>query len=489
MARQDTPRSARPGSTASASSPAPSDALLERLFSLSARGSDVATEVRAGLTTFMVMSYIIVVNAGILSTGATISGQSVPFASLVTSTCLVAGLMCAAMGLYANLPFAMAPGMGLNAAVAFQLMVGMNYSFAEAMGVIALEGIIITILVLTGLRQAIIRALPVPLKLAIGAGIGLFLFAIGAYQAGLFVVPLGATQGGTVPPPTAGALGNFMAPPTLFAIFGLVLTAVLMHLRVKGALLFGILLTTIVGVVVHMSLRVPLSVVPEKLQLPAQIFSTPDLSNIGSGIVGLSFLTRGGANALLAGLLATLSIMLSDFFDTAGTFTALGTEAGLVDDNGNLRESEDRAYLVDSVGAFAGGALGASSATTYIESGAGIAEGGRTGLTSVVVAIPFLLAMWLANVFAIVPPEATAGALMIVGLLMMAATAAEIPWKNLAVGLPALFALMLMPLTWSITNGIGAGVILYTILHARSATWPLWVVSAAFAVYFVTGTR
>ncbi|MCC7367587.1 MAG: NCS2 family permease [Chloroflexi bacterium] len=491
MARQKRSGSTRQrrGEAAAPSRPVGPDTLLERLFKLTARGTDVATEVRAGLTTFMVMSYIIVVNAGIISTGAAIAGQNVTFSALVTSTCLVAGLMCAAMGLVANLPFAMAPGMGLNAVVAFQLMVGMQYSFSEAMGVIALEGIIITILVLTGLRQAIIRALPVPLKLAIGAGIGLFLFAIGAYEAGLFVVPLGATQGGTVPPPTAGALGNFLAPPTLYAVFGLVLTAVLMHQRVHGALLIGILLTTAVGIVVHLTLRVPLSVIPDKLQLPSQLISVPDLSNFGSGIVGLSFLGRGGANALLAGLLATLSIMLSDFFDTAGTFTALGTEAGLVDDNGNLRENEDKAYLIDSIGALAGGVFGSSSATTYIESGAGIAEGGRTGLTTVVVAIPFLLAMLLSPIFAVVPQEATAGALMIVGLLMMAATAAEIPWKNLAVGLPALFALMMMPLTWSITNGIGAGVILYTLLNARAAALPLWIVSAAFVVYFVIGTR
>jgi AGZA family xanthine/uracil permease-like MFS transporter len=465
------------------------DSTLERIFHLTARGTDVPTEVRAGLTTFMVMSYIIVVNAVIITGGAQIAGQNVTFPSVVTSTCLVAGIMCAAMGLWANLPFALAPGMGLNAVVAYQLMVGARYTFAEAMGVIVLEGIIITILVLTGLRQAVVRSLPVPLKLAIGAGIGLFLFAIGAYEAGFFVVPIGATQGGTVQPPTAGALGNFMAPSTIFAIFGLIVTAILMHLRVQGALLIGILATTVVGIIVHLAMGVQLSVIPGKLELPQQIFSVPDLSNVGSGLFGLSFLTRGGGDALLAGLLATLSIMLSDFFDTAGTFTALGTEAGLVDDNGNLREHEDRAYLVDSVGAALGGAAGSSSATTYIESGAGIAEGGRTGLTAVVVAVPFFLAMWLGNLFAIVPPEATAGALMIVGLLMIAATAAEIPWKDLSVGLPALFALMLMPLTWSITNGIGAGVILYTLLHARSATLPLWIVSAAFVVYFVIGTH
>ncbi|MFN8637289.1 MAG: NCS2 family permease [Chloroflexota bacterium] len=486
--RGTTDLSGRGPSTTSGYSAAASDSFFERQFHLSARGTDIPTEVRAGLTTFMVMSYIIVVNSVIITGGAQIAQQNVSFAAIVTSTCLVAGLMCAAMGLWANLPFALAPGMGLNAVVAFQLMVGLKYTFAEAMGVILLEGVIITILVITGLRQAVLRALPVPLKLAIGAGIGLFLFAIGAYEAGFFVVPLGATQGGTVQPPTAGALGNFLAPPTVFAVFGLLVTAVLMHLRVRGALLVGILLTTVLGVVVHLAGGVQLSVIPGKLELPPQVFSAPDLSNIGSGVMGLGFLARGG-NVLLAGLLATLSIMLSDFFDTAGTFTALGTEAGLVDDNGNLREHEDRAYLVDSLGALVGGLAGSSSATTYIESGAGIAEGGRTGLTAVVVAIPFFLAVFLGNLFAIVPPEATAGALMIVGLLMIAATAAEIPWKDLSVGLPALFALMLMPLTWSITNGIGAGVVLYTLLHIRTAALPLWIVSLAFLVYFAIGTH
>ena len=474
--------------TTSAAAPTGSS-WLERHFNLSGRGTDPGTEVRAGLTTFMVMSYIIVVNAAILTTGAGIAGQEVAFAAVVTSTCLVAGLLTLAMGFWANLPFALAPGMGINAVVAFQLMVGMRYTWAEAMGVILLEGIIITVLVLTGLRQRVLHALPVALKLAIGAGIGLFLFAIGAYEAGLYVVPLGATQGGTVPPPTAGALGNFTAPPVLYAIFGLILTAVLLHRRVKGALLLGILVTTVVGMIVQPAIGQSLSVAPNKLALPSQWVSLPDLRYLGVGLGGLSFLGKAGGAVLLAGLLATLSIMLSDFFDTAGTFTALGTEAGLVDDEGRLREHEDRAYLVDSLGAAAGGFAGSSSATTYIESGAGIAEGGRSGLTSVVTAIPFLLAMWLANVFAVVPPEATAGALMLVGLLMLAATASEIPWKDFSLGLPALFTLMLMPLTWSISNGIGAGVILYTLLNARRAGPLLWIVSAAFVVYFALGVR
>ena len=467
------------------------DTMLERLFRLRLRGSDVGTEVRAGLTTFMVMAYIIVLNAVIITTGAGIAGQDVVFPAVVTSTCLVAGLMCLAMGLWANLPFAMAPGMGLNAVVAFQLMVGMKYTFAEAMGVILLEGIIITVLVLTGLRQLVLRALPFSLKLAIGAGIGLFLFSIGAYEGGLYTVPpyVPLDAGGARPPDTAGMLGNFLAPATLYAIFGLVLTAALMRARIKGALLIGILVTTLVGVILHLALRLPLSTIPGKLELPAQVVSAPDFRYLGIGVLGLSFLTKGSVAAVLAGLLATLSVMLSDFFDTAGTFTALGSEAGLVDKEGNLRDNEDRAYLVDSLGAAAGGLVGSSSATTYIESGGGIAEGGRTGLTAVVGAMPFLLAMFFSGIFAIVPPEATAGALMIVGLLMLAATAAEIPWKDFSVGLPALFALMLMPLTWSITNGIGAGVILYTLLHVRTAGWPLWIVSLVFVVYFALGTH
>jgi AGZA family xanthine/uracil permease-like MFS transporter len=329
----------------------------------------------------------------------------------------------------------------------------------------------------------------VALKLAIGAGIGLFIFAIGAYEAGFYTVPLGATQGGTVAPPTAGVLGNFTAAPVIYAVLGLLLTTYLMHARVKGAILIGILATTLIGVIVHLALRVPLSVVPGKLELAGSLLSAPDFRYVGIGVLGLGFLTKGGSGLILAGILAVLSIMLSDFFDTAGTFTALGSEASLVDDEGNLRENEDRAYVVDSLGALMGGVVGSSSATTYIESAAGIAEGGRTGLTSVVTAIPFVIAMVFANVFAIVPQEATAGALMVVGVLMLAAVGSEIPWRDFSLALPALFTLMLMPLTWSITNGIAGGVVLYTLLNWRHAGVVLWVLSVAFVLYVVLGTK
>lgn len=463
--------------------------VLERWFHLTARRTDVATEVRAGLTTFMVMSYIIIVNPVILTTGATIAGLDVSFAAVVTSTCLVAALMTLAMGWWANVPFALAPGLGINAVVAFQLMVGLKYTFAEAMGVIVLEGLIITILVLTGLRQRVLHALPLALKLAIGAGIGLFIFSIGAYEAGFYAVPLSATQGGTVPPPTAGVLGNFLAPSVIYAVVGLLLTTYLMQRRVKGAILIGILATTVIGLIGHAVLRVPLSAIPGKLELAGPLVSAPDFRYVGVGVLGLSFLTRGGTALILAGVLATLSIMLSDFFDTAGTLTALGTEAGLADENGNLRENEDRAYVADSLGALMGGVVGSSSATTYIESAAGIAEGGRTGLSSVVTAIPFLIAMVFANLFAIVPQEATAGALMVVGVLMLAAVGSEIPWRDFSLALPALFTLMLMPLTWSITNGIAGGVLLYTLLNWRRAGVVLWILSILFVLYIALGTR
>jgi adenine/guanine/hypoxanthine permease len=292
-----------------------------------------------------------------------------------------------------------------------------------------------------------------------------------------------------MPPPTAGALGNFDTPPVLYAIFGLVLTVMLMQQRVKGAILLGILVTTLVGLVLHLGLGIALSVVPGKLQLNGPVVSAPDFQYVGIGLFGLSFLTRGGMSLILAGILATLSIMLSDFFDTAGTFTALGKEAGLLDDEGNLRHNEQRAYLVDSVGALSGGCVGASSATTYIESAGGIAEGGRTGLTAVVTAIPFLVAMVFANVIALVPQEATAGALMVVGVLMLAAVGQEIPWRDFSVALPALFTLMLMPLTWSITNGIAAGVVLYVLLNLRRTNATMLVLAAAFVLYLVFGTK
>ncbi|HEY3082029.1 MAG TPA: NCS2 family permease [Chloroflexota bacterium] len=464
--------------------PAPTDGFLERTFALTARGTTVGTEVRAGLTTFMVMSYIIVVNAVILTTGTQIAGQNLPFTAVVTATCLTAGLLTLLMGLWANFPLALAPGMGLNSVVAFQLVAGQGLPWQAAMGVIFLEGVIITLLVLTGFREAVMTALPHSLKMAIGGGIGLFLLAIGAYEGGLFRVPVEVGQTIQMPPPTAGALGNLVSPPTVLAIVGLLVTAWLLARGVKGGLLIGILLTTVVGMIWHYGTGAAVSTVPGKAVLPAQWISLPDFGTLGAGL-NLEVFVRLG---VLAALLTILAIMLSDFFDTLGTVVAVGKEANLLDEQGRPPHL-DRILLVDSLGAALGGAAGSSSNTCFIESAAGVAEGGRTGLAAVVTAIPFFLAMFLANVFAIVPPEATAAALIIVGFFMMAAVGREIPWTSIEEGLPALLTLTIMPLTWSITNGIGVGIVLYVFLKAVNgklrAVHPLmWVAAAAFVIYF-----
>jgi AGZA family xanthine/uracil permease-like MFS transporter len=397
---------------------------------------------------------------------------------------LTAGLLTLAMGLWANFPLALAPGMGLNSVVAFQLIVGQGLPWPVAMGVIFLEGVIITILVLTGFREAVMTALPHSLKMAIGGGIGLFLLAIGAYEGGLFRVPVQVGQTVQMPPPTAGALGNLVAPPTVLAIVGLLLTGWLLARGVRGGLLIGILLTTVVGMVWHYATGAAVSTQPGKAVLPETWLSLPDFRTLGAGLNVEVFVQLG----FLAALLTILAIMLSDFFDTLGTVVAVGKEANLLDERGRPPHL-DRILIVDSLGAAVGGAAGSSSNTCYIESAAGVAEGGRTGLTSVATAVPFFLAMFLANILAVVPPEATAAALIIVGFFMMAAVGREIPWASIEEGLPALLTLTVMPLTWSITNGIGAGIVLYVFLKAvngklRELHPVMWLAAAAFVIYF-----
>ena len=458
----------------------PADSWLERTFELTARGANVGTEIRAGLTTFMVMAYIIVVNAVILTT----TSPDLPFTAVVTATCLTAGILTLAMGLWANFPLALAPGMGLNAVVAFQLVGGLGLPWQAAMGVIFLEGVIITILVLTGFRESVMRALPTSLKMATGGGIGLFLLAIGAYEGGLFRVPVTVGQTVQFAPPTAGALGNLVAPPTVLALIGLAVTGWMLARGVKGGMLLGILITTVIGMIWRFATGVEVSTQPGKAVLPAQLISLPDFSTLGAGL-NLQVFAQVG---FLIALLTILAIMLSDFFDTLGTVVAVGKEANLLDEQGRPPRLE-RILLVDSLGAALGGAGGSSSNTSYIESGAGVAEGARTGLASVATAIPFFLAMFLGNLFAIVPPEATAAALIIVGFYMMAAVAREIPWGSIEEGLPALLTLTIMPLTWSITNGIGAGIVLYAFLKvangkARELHPLMWVATVAFVIYF-----
>jgi AGZA family xanthine/uracil permease-like MFS transporter len=450
---------------------------LEGFFRFAERGTDLATEVRAGLTTFMVMAYIIFVNPIVLGYVGVpgLEGKGLPFAATLTVTCLTAGVLSIAMGLTTNYPFALAPGMGLNAVVAFELVAGRGLTWPQAMTVVFLEGAAITLLVLTRFREAVMDAVPVGLKQAIGVGIGFFIAFIGFFTSGFVVKPA------TGPLPVG--LGPMTGLPIAVFLVGFVLTAWLIARRVRGALLLGILLTTLLGIVLNGALAgwkgFP---TPGAAQIPAAIVQLPDFSTFGRLDFGL--VAKLG---LVTAVLATFSIMLSDFFDTMGTIIGVGGKAGFLDRQGRL-PGAGRVLLVDSLGAAAGGFANASSNTTYIESAAGVAEGARTGLASVVVGVLFLLAMFFAPLASVIPAQATAPALILVGFYMMG-LAREIPWDDYEEAIPAFVTMLAMPFTWSITNGIGAGFVTWAaikVLNGKGASvhWMVYAAAGAFVVYF-----
>jgi len=447
--------------------------MLERFFDLRARGTNAGTEVLAGVTTFMVMAYIIFVNPAILNFSGIkdLQGLGPGFAPTLAATCLVAGVMTVLMGLLSNYPFAVASGMGLNAVVAFQLIVGMKLPWSAAMGVIFLEGVAITILVLTGFREAVMDAIPISLKRAIGVGIGLFILFIGLYSGGL------VKQG---PPGVPVTLGDLNSLSVLVTLIGLFLTVSLMALRVKGALLIGILLTTVVAIVVNAASGYTAFTIPGVAVVPSKILAWPDFSTFGRGL-DISVFWRAG---VMAAVLTIFSIMLADFFDTMGTVIGIAGEAGWLDEKGKLPRL-NRILLVDSLAAAFGGLASASSATTYIESAAGVSEGGRTGLTSVVTGLLFFLALFFSPVAGVVPPQATAAALIVVGFLMCSIVK-DIPFGDFEEGFPALMALVVMPFTYSITNGIGAGFVIYAFIKLiRGKAYELHGMMVATAVAFV----
>lgn len=427
---------------------------LDSFFKLSERGTSVGTEVRAGVTTFLVMSYIIFVNPSILSA----AGFDAP--AVAAGTALMAGLLTILMGVVANYPIAMAAGLGINAAVAFGLVLGNGLTPAGAMGVIVLEGLIVAALVVVGLREAIMNAVPMALKRAIGVGIGLFILFIG------FV------NGGLIAP--GEPIVQFVFPNSLGAaltLIGLFITLVLYARKVPGALVISILLTAAIGLIIGVT------------SWPETFTATPSFATLGQFDLGNVFTTLG----LVAAALTIFSFMLTDFFDTMGTATALVEQAGLTDEEGNIPEV-GKLLFVDSIGAAAGGAAGVSSNTSYIESAAGIAEGGRTGLTSVVVGVLFLAAIFVSPIAGLVSAEATAPVLILVGFLM-SGLIKGIDFEDIEDGFPALLTIVLMPLTFSITVGIGAGFVTYTALKVirgkAGEVHPLmWVVTLAFVIYF-----
>ncbi|HVD13593.1 MAG TPA: NCS2 family permease, partial [Actinomycetota bacterium] len=402
---------------------------LDAYFHISERGSTVERELRGGLATFFTMAYIVVLNPLILGGAQDAGGQRLDLGQLTTSTALVAAVMTLLMGVWGRYPFAIAAGLGLNAVVAFQLASQM--SWPDAMGLVVLEGLLITLLVLTGLRTAVMDAIPLALKQSIGVGIGLFIAFIGLVDAG-FVrrIPDAA---GTVVPVELGIGGRLMGWPTVVFCFGLLLTIVLVARRVRGAILLSIVATTIFAIIVNAIADVPPRVdaagnvtptgwgltVP---RLPDSLVGSPDF-----GLVGNFSLTGGFVEAgVLVAVLFVFTLMLSDFFDTMGTVIGVGNEAGLLDREGRL-PGISNVLLVDSVAAAAGGAASCSSNTTYIESAAGVGEGARTGLASVVTALLFVVALFLTPLVEVVPYEAASPVLVVVGFLLMVQVR-HIPW-------------------------------------------------------------
>lgn len=465
---------------------------LDSYFKISSRGSSVAQEVRGGVVTFLTMAYIIVLNPIILAgvadaDGKFLGGGSEPgsgFATIAVVTALVAGVITILMGVVANFPLALATGLGLNAFVAYS--VASEMTWADAMGLVVLEGLIILVLVLTGFRKLVFDAIPRQLKTAIAVGIGLFITFIGLVDAG-FV----RTSGIAAPPVGLGIGGNLAGWPVLVFCIGLLLMITLYSRGIPGAILIGIVATTILAGIVQAitdtgagggdptskgwNLNVP--------EWPDKIFAKPDFGLLGD------FNLLGGFDraGFVTAILLVFTLLLADFFDTMGTMTAIGAEAGLNDEDGTP-EGAQKILVVDSLAAAAGGAAGISSNTSYIESAAGVGDGARTGLASVVTGVLFLLSTFAAPLVEHIPSEAAVPALVVVGFLMMSQIK-NITWDDNEIAIPAFLTIVLMPFTYSITAGIGAGFIAYTVLKtvrgkAAEVHALLWLISALFVLYF-----
>ncbi len=461
---------------------------LDRYFSISARGSTVEREIRGGIATFFTMAYIVVLNPLIIGTVPDADGRTLGIPTVAAVTALVAAVMTLAMGVVGRYPFAVATGLGLNVFVTYSIATKM--SWADAMGLVVLEGLVIALLVLTGVRTAVFTAIPTHLKTAISVGIGLFIAFIGLVDAG-FVRRIPDVAGTTVPV-QLGATGQLRGWPTVVFVVGLLLTAVLVARRVRGAILLGIVATTLFALAVEAAFSIgpnapdadnPSGWALNVPRLPDAVVLAPDLSLVGDFSLFGGFARVG----VVAALLLVFTLMLADFFDTMGTVVGVGVEAGLLDEQGRLPGS-DRVLLVDSLAAAAGGAASASSATTYIESAAGVGDGARTGLASVVTGALFLLALLFTPLVQVVPFEAASPALVVVGFLLITQIR-TIDFDDYAVAIPAFLTIVVMPFTYSITNGIGAGFVSYAVLkaaqgRARDVHPLLWVVAGLFVVYF-----
>ena len=503
--------------------------MLDSYFKIKERGSTVGREIRGGFVTFFTMAYIVALNPLILggskdSTGAYLGGGEFHgnFAAIAAMTALMAGILTILMGAVANFPLALATGLGLNTFVAVGIASKMTW--ADAMGLIVLEGIIITILVLTGFRTAVFRAVPQQLKIAISVGIGLFITLIGLVDSGF------VRRTGTGPVPvTLGDNGNLVGWPVVVFGIGLLLMIVLLVRKTKGAIFISIVATTIIAVVVEKAFKIGTNYLPAGVAsgilkdgklppdmkgfilsgdtvapvdlgkyvnpkgwglnvpaIPHDIVAKPDFSLFGKFDLFGGFHVNGVT--VIGAILIVFTLLLSDFFDTVGTVTAIGTEAGLIDAQGNV-PNNNKILFVDSVAAAAGGVGSISSNTSYIESASGVGEGARTGLASIVTGTLFLLTTFLAPLVAVIPYEAATPALIIVGFLMMSQIK-DLEWSDLGIGIPAFLTMILMPFTYNISVGIGAGFISHVVIRvvqgrSKEVHALLYLVSGLFVVYFL----
>jgi AGZA family xanthine/uracil permease-like MFS transporter len=447
----------------------PPTGFLERRFRLAERRSSVRSEVLGGLATFLTMSYILFVNPAILS------AADMPFTAVAVATAIASCVATLAMGLFTNLPFALAPGLGINAVVAFDIVLGRGLEWPVAMSIIVIEGLIALVLVLAGLRGAIMRAVPLELKLAIGVGIGLFITLVGLREGGIVVNN----------PATGIGLGDLTGGPPLIALGGIAVAAVLVARRVRGAVIIGVISACVLGLIFGV------------LDGPDGVVDVPgsdDFSTIGDGVDPSNL-----ADALTVALIPVIfALFMTDFFDTIGTAVAVGRSGGLTDERGEM-EGTDRLLVVDSAAASFGGAMGTSSVTTYVESGAGVAEGARTGLSSLVVAALFALAILFTPIIALVGQDVQVGeetfihpaiapALVMVGYLMIRIVA-DIDWSVPEASIPAFLTIAGIPLTFSIAAGIGLGVLSYVLVmvatgKAREVHPLMWAIAPFFVAFF-----
>ncbi|AKK28174.1 NCS2 family permease [Mycobacterium sp. EPa45] len=456
---------------------------LDRFFEITARGSTIGAEVRGGLVTFIAMAYIVVLNPIILSGAADVTGHKLGFAQVSATTSLAAGAMTILFGVFARLPFAFAAGLGINSFLA-TTVVG-TVSWPEAMGLVAINGLIIVALAVTGLRRLVFDAVPMQLKLAITAGIGLFIMFIGLVDAGFI------SSTGLPSPPVGlggGGHGSISTVPTVVFVFTLLLTGILVVRKVRGGILVGLVAGTVVAVIIeaiwHLgpatknhggwTLSVP--------TLSGSPFALPDLSLVGA----FSFDSFGRIGVLAATMLV-FTLVFANFFDAMGTFTGLSREAGLADERGNFPRLRS-ALVVEGAGAVVGGATSASSNTVFIESGAGIEEGAKTGLANLVTGALFLAAMFVGPLAQIVPTEVAAAALVIVGTMMFSQLR-HVDVSEFSVALPVVLTVAVMPFSYSIANGIGVGFVTWVVVRsaagkAREISPLLWIVAAGFVLYF-----